>query len=116
MGQNLLLEPGANWDHTIMTWFNEYERASGDIVSSYNFSRSTGHFTQMVWARNARVGCGASECPELGGRFMVCNYQPGGNVIGEPMYLEGEACSKCPEGTQCEHVETNLPRLCSVTG
>lgn len=28
---------------------------------------------------------------------FVCNYGPGGNYIGLPMYDEGKPCSKCPE-------------------
>lgn len=36
----------------------------------------TGHFTQVVWANTSRVGCGVS------GSFVVCQYQPAGNVLG----------------------------------
>lgn len=47
--------------------------------SWFSYAPTTRHFIpiQMAWARNTRIGCGSSECPELGGRFMVCNYLPG---------------------------------------
>ncbi|KAL3205738.1 hypothetical protein MRX96_052948 [Rhipicephalus microplus] len=31
----------------------------------------------MAWSRTAKVGCGATDCPQLNGRYMVCNYEPG---------------------------------------
>ncbi|XP_077541107.1 scoloptoxin SSD976-like [Haemaphysalis longicornis] len=115
MGQNLFLEPGAEWDNTMMTWFNEFEQAGGDIVSNYNFSPDNGHFTQMVWSRNAKIGCGVTECPNLGGRYMVCNYAPGGNMVGQPVYLQGDSCSQCPEGIPCEPQDgETTPRLCGT--
>ncbi|XP_077541105.1 GLIPR1-like protein 1 [Haemaphysalis longicornis] len=98
-----------------MTWFNEFEQAGSDILSNYTFSPSNGHFTQIVWSRNAKIGCGVTECPNLGGRYMVCNYGPGGNVVGKPVYLEGDSCSKCPEGIPCEPEDGQItPRLCGM--
>ena len=37
----------------------------------------TGHFTQVVWAGTEKLGCGVS------GSYMVCRYEPAGNVLGE---------------------------------
>eukprot|EP00887_Chlorella_sp_A99_P004191 scaffold23.g4191.t1 len=44
------------------------------------FTPSTGHFTQMVWKATTQVGCGAAYCPGSGTQFVVCQYNPPGNV------------------------------------
>lgn len=52
------------------------------------FGEKTGHFTQLVWQNTTKVGCGAVECNNdakngAKGWFVVCEYDPAGNVIGE---------------------------------
>eukprot|EP00871_Galdieria_phlegrea_P002584 jgi/Galph1/3326/GphlegSOOS_G1949.1 len=50
------------------------------------FSDSTGHFTQVVWIGSTKLGCGYRRCPAYNGltlQFVICNYLPPGNVIGE---------------------------------
>ena len=49
------------------------------------FSLKTGHFTQLVWAGTAAVGCGAALCDvgSMQSMLLVCNYSPAGNVPGE---------------------------------
>jgi pathogenesis-related protein 1 len=44
-------------------------------------NRTCGHYTQIVWATTAQVGCGMAVCPTLG-QIWVCNYRPRGNVRG----------------------------------
>ena len=82
-----------------------------------------GHYTQFVWAETTKVGCGilisqvgpARPCQTVrdnGGQllqqekykfhYLVCNYHPPGNTVGAPVYIRGEACSACPQGTQCK--------------
>jgi len=48
------------------------------------FSEQTGHFTQLVWNTTQTVGCGATQCEnkQIKGWFLVCEYDPPGNVIG----------------------------------
>ncbi len=77
-------------------WANEesdYNWAKAD------FSERTGHFTQLVWQNTTRVGCGAAHCNGQGenaafGWFMVCEYDPPGNVIGQFQYNVGKAGEK----------------------
>ncbi|KAM0430995.1 hypothetical protein ACHAPT_005629 [Fusarium lateritium] len=45
------------------------------------FSKKTGHFTQLVWRDTTDVGCGRKLCGERGW-YLVCEYWPRGNVIG----------------------------------
>jgi len=44
-------------------------------------NRHCGHYTQIVWATTAQVGCGMAVCPTLG-QVWVCNYRPRGNIRG----------------------------------
>jgi hypothetical protein len=52
------------------------------------------HYTQVVWRSSVRLGCGIqlcnSTCPFNGSfpnwTIVVCNYQPGGNFIGQSPY------------------------------
>jgi hypothetical protein len=51
------------------------------------FSKETGHFTQLVWKATTSVGCGRTECNDKNGDgaygwFVVCEYYPAGNVVG----------------------------------
>ncbi|KAI3431593.1 hypothetical protein D9Q98_004643 [Chlorella vulgaris] len=39
-------------------------------------------WTQVVWKGSKEVGCGLSQCPDKGG-FVVCFYDPPGNVNGQ---------------------------------
>lgn len=50
-------------------------------------ARGCGHYTQVVWANTKRVGCAAAECRN-GGTFVVCSYDPPGN-------MDGRASSRC---------------------
>lgn len=33
-------------------------------------------------------------------RYYVCNYGPGGNTIGQQVYIQGEKCTRCPPRTK----------------
>ncbi|CAK7210042.1 hypothetical protein SCUCBS95973_000658 [Sporothrix curviconia] len=68
--------------------------AWGDERSQYNFndpsfSEATGHFTQLVWKDSTTVGCGRKLCggkaagSKSTGWFLVCEYWPRGNIIGQ---------------------------------
>ena len=34
--------------------------------------------------------------------LLTCNYGPGGNVIDQEMYLQGQPCSACRQGRDRE--------------
>uniref|UniRef100_A0ACD5WPA0 Uncharacterized protein n=1 Tax=Avena sativa TaxID=4498 RepID=A0ACD5WPA0_AVESA len=48
--------------------------------------RVCGHYTQVVWARTRRLGCASVTCDGGGGTFIVCSYDPPGNVRGKAPY------------------------------
>ncbi|XP_049529030.1 scoloptoxin SSD976 isoform X2 [Dermacentor silvarum] len=116
IGQNLFLAPRGNWEQAIRTWWDEHRKTNRDVISRYNFSPRNGHFTQIAWSRTGKVGCGATDCPQLGGRYMVCNYEPGGNMLRQPVYREGWPCSQCPQGMSCTSLDGQESQEMSLCG
>nr|XP_020465458.1 cysteine-rich secretory protein LCCL domain-containing 2 [Monopterus albus] len=113
IGQNL----GVHWGRPrtpashIRAWYNEEkdytypyphecrpwcpDRCSGPMCT---------HYTQIVWATTNRMGCAVHVCPAMNvwgeiwenAVYLVCNYSPKGNWIGEAPYQHGHPCSQCP--------------------
>lgn len=94
---------GANSGVTL--WGNErvnYNYATNSCAAG----QDCGHYTQMVWARTVRVGCAIRQCASMVGlpatfanaQFLVCNYNPAGNFIGQRPYIQGTPGSQCPAG------------------
>ncbi|VDO95170.1 unnamed protein product [Heligmosomoides polygyrus] len=54
---------------------------------------------KMAWHDNVKLGCAHQNCGEV--IFAVCHYGPGGNVVDELIYNQGEPCTRCPDGTSC---------------
>ncbi|XP_018561505.1 venom allergen 3 [Anoplophora glabripennis] len=69
-------------------WFNEFKQFSyGGIGEGH-----TGHYTQMIWAETNLVGCGYAFYYDPAKGFTknyICNYGPGGNVLGQSPYSRG---------------------------
>uniref|UniRef100_A0A224XN08 Putative salivary scp/antigen 5 protein n=1 Tax=Panstrongylus lignarius TaxID=156445 RepID=A0A224XN08_9HEMI len=98
MGQNLYVKMSSEKENVNTTfskyvdsmvegWYNEtklYTFGSG-------FSGLTGHYTQLVWATTAKLGCGYSYYKENNWHvgYLVCNYSPAGNMYGEDPYVTG---------------------------
>ncbi|KAL4907409.1 CAP domain-containing protein [Aspergillus multicolor] len=77
------------------------EAALYDFSKPTGFTEETGHFTQLVWKSTKQVGCAAVDCgltdldddedkerERAQGWYVVCEYVPGGNVIGAKDKLE----------------------------
>ncbi|XP_068929684.1 peptidase inhibitor 16 [Petaurus breviceps papuanus] len=109
-GENLfaITEGEMDLQLAVEQWYNEHEH--------YNLSNATcaegqmcGHYTQVVWAKTERIGCGSQFCEKLEGvmetniHVLVCNYEPPGNVKGQKPYMEGPQCSQCQEGYECKN-------------
>ncbi|XP_012579533.1 PREDICTED: peptidase inhibitor 16 isoform X2 [Condylura cristata] len=109
-GENLfaITDKGVDVPLAVEEWHQERQH--------YNLSAATcepgqmcGHYTQVVWAKTERIGCGSHFCETLQGveetniHLLVCNYEPPGNVKGQRPYLEGTPCSQCPSGYRCEN-------------
>ncbi|NXP61732.1 CRLD2 protein, partial [Chloropsis cyanopogon] len=71
------------------------------------------HYTQIVWATTNRIGCAVNVCKQMNvwgeiwenAVYLVCNYSPKGNWIGEAPYKTGRPCSECPPsyGGSCQN-------------
>ncbi|MGH0126753.1 UNVERIFIED_CONTAM: hypothetical protein FKN15_033507 [Acipenser sinensis] len=97
--------------HHVQAWYDEVkdytypypqecnpwcpERCSGPMCT---------HYTQLVWATTNKVGCAVHVCKRINvwgeiwenSVYLVCNYSPKGNWIGEAPYQHGRPCSQCP--------------------
>jgi uncharacterized protein YkwD len=52
----------------------------GTRISNTNY-QDFGHYTQMIWHNTTEVGCGVAQSSH--GTYVVCQYNPPGNFIGE---------------------------------
>jgi uncharacterized protein YkwD len=52
----------------------------GTKISNTNY-HDFGHYTQMIWHKTTELGCGVAQSQH--GTFVVCQYNPPGNFIGE---------------------------------
>ncbi|KAK3930546.1 Sodium/potassium-transporting ATPase subunit alpha, partial [Frankliniella fusca] len=123
-GQNIFWEassatlPSPNWAKAVQEWYDEVDDRNGeDNVQGFSNPGGPviGHYTQVVWAKTNRVGCGYADYSAVQGgrnwnaRLVVCNYKPGGNFIGERMYEAGSPASQCPSGTKRDSTYTGAP-------
>ncbi|RCK56318.1 Secreted protein PRY1 [Candida viswanathii] len=66
-----------NGPDTVDAWVDEPILYS---ASSFIYN----HFTQVIWKSLTKVGCAYKDCTKTGwGLYVVCEYDPYGNVIGE---------------------------------
>ncbi|CAG0923905.1 unnamed protein product [Notodromas monacha] len=97
-GQNLYMGMGPgdlDIDDAINAWFEEVKSFSPSSVTNFQFSMSTGHYSQLVWAKTTSIGCGFVNYGN-DQKIFACNYGPAGNFMGQPVYKTGKACSACP--------------------
>jgi len=93
----------------IESWFNEYKDYTYD-TKTCKANEMCGHYTQVVWAKSTRVGCGYATCrgqifsnPNYWYEvYLVCRYDPPGNFNNQFPYAEtnnaGQIASECPSG------------------
>ncbi|KAK8637708.1 hypothetical protein V6N13_136174 [Hibiscus sabdariffa] len=86
-GENIFWGSGNVWKaaQAAALWVSErkwYDYRSNSCAGG----EECGHYTQIVWSRSKRVGCAMVVCDGGRGVFMICNYDPPGNYIGERPY------------------------------
>ncbi|CAK5036281.1 unnamed protein product [Meloidogyne enterolobii] len=59
------------------------------------FRSGVGHFTQMAWATTSELGCAVVRCGGRWRTYVVCQYNPRGNIINQLIYKRGGPCSQC---------------------
>lgn len=60
---------------------SDFRRGVFPSVSRSGDFTAVGHYTQLIWRRTARVGCGLGH--GAAEDVLVCRYEAAGNVIGE---------------------------------
>jgi pathogenesis-related protein 1 len=90
-GENLYASSGQSTpDQVVASWVSEV--ADYDYATNTCNGQACGHYTQVVWAASAKLGCGVTNCtsnsPFGSGSWQiwVCNYDPPGNYVGEKPY------------------------------
>ena len=81
LGENLAMGTGYTPLQLADQWYTSEKNlwTRGSVIS--NGSNPAGHYTQMIWKTSTKIGAGiASSGQSL---YLVCNYSPGGNQIGQ---------------------------------
>jgi hypothetical protein len=100
-GENIYWSSGSpvissfNPKNAVAPWYNEVKDFPNSAINPFKFIYTAGHYTQVVWAKSTRVGCGVAVCKNAQwATQVVCNYgyhnqnyfRDGGNMQGGKMY------------------------------
>ncbi len=88
-GQNLAWATAGSQSLTQLVdlWGNErvyFRDGQFPAISTTGNWVDVGHYSQLIWKATTKVGCGLAE--GNGGDFLVCDYDPPGNVMGQRAY------------------------------
>lgn len=75
-------------DSMVASWSNEKRLFKSGVFPAISRSgnwHEVGHYTQMVWPGTRRVGCALATSAATD--YLVCRYDPAGNVHGNPLFL-----------------------------
>jgi cysteine-rich secretory protein 1/2/3 len=76
-GQNIFISTAqTRWPAAVKAWHSEVSMFT--YGGTKNDFSAVGHYTQVVWAKTHKVGCGFARCQDAKGVFFnyVCNYCP----------------------------------------
>ena len=77
-GENLAI--GYSLSNAVDAWYAEIKYYN---YSNPGFASNDGHFTQVVWKDTKQVGCAIRYCNSVWQNYVVCEYDPSGNYLGE---------------------------------
>ena len=92
-GENIAWGDGDGFDvpTAARLWHEEKESYTPGTPIPGDFRDfKAGHYTQMTWKDSAEIGAGKAVIrtgDQKGSLFVVCNYNPRGNMIGETPFL-----------------------------
>lgn len=86
-GENIFWGGGSAWkaSDAVGLWVGEkqnYDYNSNSCAAG----KVCGHYTQVVWRKSTAIGCARVVCDNNAGVFIICSYNPPGNVVGESPY------------------------------
>ncbi|KAI8492776.1 hypothetical protein Bbelb_293730 [Branchiostoma belcheri] len=79
-GENIAYMTGATCAMGTDYWYEERPNYNPNNPVGNFYRGDVGHFTQVVWKSTEKVGCG------IDSGFMVCIYEPSGNVLTRSAY------------------------------
>ncbi|XP_026737616.1 venom allergen 5-like isoform X2 [Trichoplusia ni] len=111
-----------NPDMALESWFSEHVNFTHGPLRKSHFDKSKshkiGHYTQMAWSNSVYIGCAILQTKkgEWNNFYVVCNYGPNGNNLGEEPYkTSGGSSGKLtcgakdcsdPYGSKCKKTKT----------
>ncbi|XP_067134571.1 cysteine-rich venom protein-like [Centruroides vittatus] len=121
VGQNLFQSAGSlsiNWNGIKMWYTSEVKYFHPEYNNPFQFHGNYGHFSQVIWAKTFKVGCGVAGYEENGVKKVLytCNYGPAGNLVGSEAYKVGSQCSACPKNTKCSDTYQGLCKSLTPDG
>ncbi|EYB83225.1 hypothetical protein Y032_0340g2994 [Ancylostoma ceylanicum] len=84
-------------EQSIKAWFDElaqYGVGQENVLTEQLWNRprtQIGHYTQMVWQDTYKLGCYVEWCSSM--TYVVCQYGPKGNWLGDLIYEKGNSCT-----------------------
>ncbi|XP_068666635.1 pathogenesis-related protein PRB1-3-like [Aristolochia californica] len=82
-GENTFWGSGPDWKpaDAVKAWVEEL--TFYDMKDNFcKLGADCGHYTQMIWRTSQKLGCESVLC-QSGNTFIICNYDPPGNYVGE---------------------------------
>ncbi|RCN46884.1 SCP-like protein [Ancylostoma caninum] len=86
-------------EEALKAWYDEITRTGAHMLQTGG-SRNLllpdlkiTHFARMVWGTNTQVGCAFKRCDAKW--QVVCKYDTGVGVPGNPIYRIGPNCNQC---------------------
>nr|ADE75973.1 unknown [Picea sitchensis] len=87
-GENLLWGKGRPMtpSEAVQSWIDEKKFYDYKTNSCLQADQHCGVYTQVVWKNSTELGCALVSCDKGDITFVVCNYSPPGNIVGERPY------------------------------